>query len=114
MGVTYKAFDVNLRCPVALKVIREQYLGDESQIEYAEVSDGSLRMPLQVKCEYIRTLARHVNVLSEVGSKSENAKLTPAEWVEAINSELQAGALSVIAEARESGTVGICRPNCEI
>jgi len=30
MGVTYKAFDVNLRCPVALKVIREQYLGDES------------------------------------------------------------------------------------
>ncbi|MBV8227022.1 MAG: protein kinase, partial [Verrucomicrobia bacterium] len=30
MGVTYKAFDVNLRCPVTLKVIRERYLGDES------------------------------------------------------------------------------------
>ena len=30
MGVTYKAFDVNLRCPVTLKVISEQYLGDES------------------------------------------------------------------------------------
>jgi Protein kinase domain len=30
MGVTYKAFDIDLRCPVALKVISEQYLGDES------------------------------------------------------------------------------------
>jgi serine/threonine protein kinase len=30
MGVTYKALDVDLRCPVTLKVISEQYLGDES------------------------------------------------------------------------------------
>jgi len=30
MGVTYKAFDINLRCPVTLKVIGERYLGDES------------------------------------------------------------------------------------
>ena len=30
MGVTYKAFDVDLHCPVTLKVIREKYLGDES------------------------------------------------------------------------------------
>src|SRR6202165_5158186 len=30
MGVTYKAFDVDLRCPVTLKVISEKYLADES------------------------------------------------------------------------------------
>jgi Protein kinase domain/NACHT domain len=30
MGVTYKAFDVDLRCPVALKVISSRYLNDES------------------------------------------------------------------------------------
>jgi serine/threonine protein kinase len=30
MGVTFKAFDVNLRCPVTLKVIRARYLNDES------------------------------------------------------------------------------------
>ena len=30
MGVTYKAFDINLRYPVTLKVISERYLGDES------------------------------------------------------------------------------------
>ena len=30
MGITYKAFDVDLHCPVTLKVINEKYLGDES------------------------------------------------------------------------------------
>src|SRR6516165_6447611 len=30
MGVTYKAFDVDLRCPVTLKVISEKYIGDRS------------------------------------------------------------------------------------
>jgi predicted ATPase len=30
MGVTYKAIDVDLHCPVTLKVISERYLGDES------------------------------------------------------------------------------------
>jgi serine/threonine protein kinase len=30
MGVTYKALDVDLRCPVTLKVINERYLGEES------------------------------------------------------------------------------------
>src|ERR1700730_12960903 len=30
MGITYKAFDVDLQCPVTPKVISEKYLGDES------------------------------------------------------------------------------------
>ena len=30
MGVTYKALDVDLRCPVTLKVISEKYLGNET------------------------------------------------------------------------------------
>ena len=30
MGVTYKAFDVDLHCPVTLKVISARYLNDES------------------------------------------------------------------------------------
>src|ERR1700730_5450921 len=30
MGVTYKALEVDLRCPVTLKVISERYLGDQS------------------------------------------------------------------------------------
>jgi hypothetical protein len=30
MGVTYKAFDVNLHCAVTLKAISDQFLGDKS------------------------------------------------------------------------------------
>ena len=30
MGVTYKAFDINLHCQVTVKIISERYLGDES------------------------------------------------------------------------------------
>jgi protein kinase-like protein len=30
MGITYKALDVDLQCPVTLKVISEKYLGDEA------------------------------------------------------------------------------------
>src|SRR5215467_13538197 len=30
MGVTYKGFDIDLQCPVTLKVISEHYLNDES------------------------------------------------------------------------------------
>ena len=30
MGITYRAFDVDLRYPVTLKVINERYVGDES------------------------------------------------------------------------------------
>jgi predicted ATPase len=30
MGITYKAFDVDLLCPVTLKVIGEKYVGDQS------------------------------------------------------------------------------------
>ena len=29
MGITYKAFDTNLRCPVALKVINNTYLNSD-------------------------------------------------------------------------------------
>ena len=44
MGVTYKAFDADLRCPVALKVISEKYLGDApAQLRF-------LRSPLGGQC----------------------------------------------------------------
>ena len=41
MGVTYKAFDVDLQCPVTLKVISERYLGDESaQLRFLREAGG--------------------------------------------------------------------------
>jgi phosphosulfolactate synthase len=40
--------------------------------------------------------------------------MAPYRWVEQIQTELEAGAWKVIAEARESGTAGIARPNGEV
>jgi serine/threonine protein kinase len=45
MGVTYKAFDVDLRCPVTLKVISERYLGDESaQLRFLREARAAARL----------------------------------------------------------------------
>ena len=40
--------------------------------------------------------------------------MAPFRWVEQIESELEAGAWKVIAEARESGSVGIFRHDGEV
>ena len=77
----------------------------------AEVSDGSLEISQEQKCEYIRKLDRDFTVLSEVGSKEEGILISPNKWISMMSNELEAGAWKVIAEARESGNVGIYRPN---
>ncbi len=84
---------------------------DRYKLEYAEISDGSITMPHQEKCHYIQRLAKRVTVISEVGSKEEGILIRPNMWIDMMKSELEAGAWKVIAEARESGTVGIYRPN---
>jgi phosphosulfolactate synthase len=76
-----------------------------------EVSDGSMTIPHQEKCDLIAKLSSDYNVLSEVGSKEEGILISPAKWIKMMQTELQAGSWKVIAEARESGTVGIYRPN---
>jgi phosphosulfolactate synthase len=86
-------------------------LVDRLKLECAEVSDGSIAIPHDKKCEYIHTLAKNNTVLSEVGSKEAGIIIHPAKWTTMMNKELQAGSWKVIAEARESGTVGIYRPN---
>lgn len=101
-------------------VVRNQFddylrLLDKTGITHAEVSDGSIEMDHDVKCEYIRNLAsRGITVLSEVGSKDAEKIIPPYEWIEQMESELQAGVWKVIAEARESGTVGIFRGSGEV
>ncbi|TAH41582.1 MAG: phosphosulfolactate synthase [Bacteroidetes bacterium] len=84
---------------------------DKYKMTHAEISDGSITLPHDEKLEYIRKLAKHVTVITEVGSKEEGIIIHPNKWIEMINSELEAGAWKVIAEARESGTVGIFRPS---
>jgi phosphosulfolactate synthase len=84
---------------------------DKYKMEYVEVSDGSIQMEHDVKCELISKLSKDFIVLSEVGSKEAGVIIHPNKWISMMNKELEAGAWKVIAEARESGTVGIYRPN---
>ena len=94
----------------------EEYrkLLDKYNLSYAEVSDGSLEMPQDEKCEYIRKLATQVTVLSEVGSKDEAKIIPPYKWIKLMQAELDAGAWKVIGEAREGGNVGLFRASGEV
>jgi len=80
---------------------------DKCQIEMVEVSDGSFDIDHNRKLDYISRLSEKRTVISEVGSKKKDVVYSPEEWVAMMKSELKAGSVKVIAEARESGTTGI-------
>ena len=80
---------------------------DKYEITLVEVSDGSYYIDHNRKLEYINRLAERGTVISEVGSKKKDVVYSPEEWVAMMKSELKAGSVKVIAEARESGTTGI-------
>ncbi|MBA3898932.1 MAG: phosphosulfolactate synthase [Bacteroidetes bacterium] len=86
-------------------------LVDELKLGMVEVSDGSIILDHDKKCEYINILSKDLSVVSEVGSKEEGILISPGKWIKMMNTELEAGSWKVIAEARESGNVGIYRPN---
>ncbi|MDD2549575.1 MAG: phosphosulfolactate synthase [Bacteroidales bacterium] len=84
---------------------------DTLKLELAEVSDGTLEMQHDKKCEYIAKLSQQVTVISEVGSKQADVFIPNDDWVKMMKSELEAGSWKVIAEAREGGNVGIYNPD---
>jgi phosphosulfolactate synthase len=100
-------------------IIRNQFddyrrLLDSFGLEYAEVSDGSLDLPHDRKCEFIQELSKSVKVLSEVGSKDAEKIIPPYKWISQMKAELEAGAVKVIGEAREGGNVGLFRSTGEV
>jgi phosphosulfolactate synthase len=87
---------------------------DKYKLEYCEVSDGSIELNHDLKCQYIQELKQQVTVLSEVGSKDVEKIIPPYKWIELMQAELDAGAWKVIGEARESGNVGLFRSSGEV
>ena len=99
-----------------LYIVREMFddyrkLLDKYDLTMAEVSDGSMIIPHNDKLSYIQKLSQQVTVLSEVGSKQADVVFPPNVWVAMMKAEIEAGSWKVIAEARESGTVGIYNPD---
>lgn len=84
-------------------------------LSHVEISDGTISLEPETKLELIRRFsADGFTVFSEVGSKDNQNIMAPYRWVEQIQAELDAGSSMVIAEARESGTAGIFRPDGEV
>ena len=74
---------------------------------HIEVSNGLRALSASRKQALVRELAADFVVLAETGAKEGNYPPTPAEWGEEMARDLDAGASWVIAEGRESGTVGL-------
>jgi len=84
----------------------KRYL-DKYNIELVEISDGSIKIPHEKKCEYIRDFSRDRIVISEVGYKRADIEINEEDWIIMMKKELASGSFKVIAEARESGNTGI-------
>jgi phosphosulfolactate synthase len=107
-GTLFEAFIVRNQFDDYRKVL------DKYEMPFAEVSDGSIELDHDLKCEYISKLKGQVTVLSEVGSKDAEKIIPPYKWIELMQKELDAGAWKVIGEAREAGNVGLFRSTGEV
>jgi phosphosulfolactate synthase len=107
-GTLFEAYLVRNQFDDYLKVL------DKCKMGHAEISDGSIELPHDLKLEYIRKLSKYVTVLSEVGSKDVEKIFPPYLWIELMQTEIRAGAWKVIAEAREAGNVGVYRSSGEV
>ena len=107
-GTLFEAFIIRNQFDEYRKVL------DKYNMPFAEVSDGSIELDHDKKCEYIRQLKEQVTVLSEVGSKDAEKIIPPYQWIDLMQKELDAGAWKVIGEARESGNVGLFRSSGEV
>ncbi len=107
-GTLFEAFVIRNQFDDYRKVL------DKYKLSYAEVSDGSIELDHNKKCDYISKLSEQVTVLSEVGSKDEEKIIPPYQWISLMQAELDAGAWKVIGEAREGGNVGLFRSTGEV
>lgn len=83
-------------------------------IEWVEVSNGTLDIPLEERLRLVDRLKGNFQVIGEVGSKDAKKELTLLEWAQEMNALLDAGCKFVITEGRDSGTSGIYNENGEI
>lgn len=107
-GTLFEAYLLRNQLGAYLKLL------DRYNIDTLEVSNGTIWISDENKQQIIRDLSKNFVVYSEVGSKNPNEVIPPYKWVKVIKEELEAGSKKVICEARESGTVGVFRPNGEV
>ena len=82
----------------------------ELGITVMEVSNGLHILDPEAKSALIRQLSRDFTVAAEVGDKDPKFPVLADRWIEEMEADLEAGATWLVAEGRESGTVGIYSP----
>lgn len=76
-------------------------------VDALEVSNGLGALTPQRKAAIIRELSEEFVVLAETGLKNGTVPVVAEDWLAEMESDLDAGARWLIAEGRESGTVGL-------
>jgi len=87
---------------------------DSIGFDAVEVSEGTVELGPGIKSGLIEAMARDFVVLAETGSKDEEAPVRASSWVAQMEADLDSGAAFVLAEGRESGTVGLYHPDGRI
>ena len=80
-------------------------------IDALEVSNGLGWLAPGRQRELVAELAADFTVLAEAGAKDASAPVAADAWAEEMGADLAAGATWVVAEGRESGTVGVYEPD---
>lgn len=81
----------------------------ETGITHLEVSNGLCLLDTHDKLSLIKQLSDDFVVLAETGAKDGARPVHPVDWADEMARDLDAGARWVVAEGRESGTVGLYR-----
>lgn len=86
----------------------------EHQIEWVEVSSGTLDQDPESLLKCVEFLKKDFNVVAEVGSKDLSKIMPPSQWVHEIKDLLALECNYIILEGRESATAGLYRQTGEL
>ncbi|MGG3470288.1 phosphosulfolactate synthase [Neobacillus pocheonensis] len=95
------------KCYYQNKLTEYQSYLNELGVNWVEISNGTIDIPLQERLHLISLFKKDFHVISEVGSKDCHKEMPISEWRKEIRLLLEAGCHYVITEGRDSGTSGI-------
>lgn len=118
----YKSYNIKAYCGGTLfeKCYVQRKIKEYAQclkqlgIEWIEISNGTVDIPLNERLKLITSLKDEFNVIGEVGSKDTLKEMNYSEWDEELSLLLANGCKYVITEGRDSGTAGIYDCNGKI
>jgi len=107
-GTLFEKFYQQKKVTAYLKYLRAH------KIEWIEISNGTIELPLEKRAKLIKEICGEFKVITEVGCKDAHFVMPPSQWIEELSTALESGSSYVITEGRDSATAGIFRESGEI